>query len=543
MKIYFNGWFSGFNDKINPGLHVEFFLNLFNKVYNEKCENCNNITESNVLCEFDMMINSKSLITSKKWLHTYLFSGESTLKCNKSDYTCVLWGERNNNNVVNVPLFIPYIYSNNFLSTLETKIITKKIPEKDICVIISNTKGNERIQFLNELEKHFNICYAGVYKNNTKNPLKHPYNTKEYFNFISQFKFVITMENSREDTYITEKLINGIMSNTIPVYWGSERVTDYINYKRFIDLDDVKNSVKIIQRMKNIKQNNKEWLRIVNENIFSNTENKLERTIDNISEDIKCLLTDKYWNHISKIHCVSNPKFEPERYGMLKNLFNSQNINSCFINYISPTYKHTITEEIYNKHVKEQLVLNLRNTKLKKSELSLFLNYKANLEHIVKNYKDGLFLIFESDAMLGKDIEKLNDFLNNIKNKKWDLIHIGMSDKRIWETPNFIESTGYKDRKFHEINIEDITNEKETFRLSRKFYTRCTDSFLWRYDSVVKFLNWLNNTDINYGIPFDYYMCNFFEKNINFKHYWSEDEFFKQGSNLKLIKTTIQCPE
>ena len=37
MKIYFNGWFGGFFDKTNPGLNKDFFLNLFEKVYNEKC--------------------------------------------------------------------------------------------------------------------------------------------------------------------------------------------------------------------------------------------------------------------------------------------------------------------------------------------------------------------------------------------------------------------------------------------------------------------------------------------------------------------------
>ena len=35
MKVFFNGWFGGFIDKTNPGLNYEFFINLFNKVYNE----------------------------------------------------------------------------------------------------------------------------------------------------------------------------------------------------------------------------------------------------------------------------------------------------------------------------------------------------------------------------------------------------------------------------------------------------------------------------------------------------------------------------
>ena len=111
MKIYFNGWFGGFADKTNPGLHIEFFINLFEKVYCESCE-AGIIEDSTILCEFDMLINSRSLIKAKEWKHTYLFSGESTLKCNKHDYTCVLWGERNNKNVVNIPKYFYFNYIN-----------------------------------------------------------------------------------------------------------------------------------------------------------------------------------------------------------------------------------------------------------------------------------------------------------------------------------------------------------------------------------------------------------------------------------------------
>lgn len=540
MKIYFNGWFGGFEDKTNPGLHVDFFLDLFEKVYDEKCE-IGSFEESNILCEFDMLIGSSSLVKSKQWKHTYLFSGESTLKCNKNDYTCVLWGERNHKNVVNIPLFIPYIYTNNFVKTLEMKKEIKSVPKNDVCVIISNPRGKERTDFLNELEKHFNICYAGRYKNNIGGALKPSYNMKEYHSFVNQFKFIISMENSREDTYITEKLINGLLSSIIPVYWGSDKVHDYINKERFLNLKDINNANEIITKMKLLKENPNEWLKIVNTNVFPNNANNLERTIENIANDIKCVLSEKCWDHISHICCVSNPEFEPERYKMLKELFKGRNIDDCFIKYISPTYKHTITEEIYNKNIKEQLVQYLRPNPIKKGELSLFLNYKANLEYIVKNYKEGIFLIFESDVMLGKDIELFNEFLNTIKDKEWDLIHIGMYDNRIWETCNFNFPTGYKYRKYYNNDkyIEDITNNKDKCRLSRKFYTRCTDSFIWKYNSIVNYLEWMNN-ETNYGIPMDYYMCNYFEKNIDFKHYWSNDEFFIQGSNLGIIPTTLQ---
>jgi len=350
------------------------------------------------------------------------------------------------------------------------------------------------------------------------------------------------MENSREDTYITEKLINGLLSNIIPVYWGSENVHHYLNKDRFLNLYNINNTNEIIKKMLVLRNNPQEWLTMVNANVFPNNENKLERTLENIANDIKCVLSKKCWNHISQICCVSNPSFEPERCNMLKELFERQNIDECFIKYISPTYKHTITREIYNNNIKEQLILRMRNNPIKLGELSLFLNYKANLEYIAKNYKDGIFLVFESDILLGKDINNLNEFLTSIKTKDWDLIHIGMYDKGIWLGPeHFWFPTGYVNRVYvKNICIEDITSVNDKFRLSRKFNTRCTDSFLWKYNSIIKYLNWMNAIEVNFGTPMDYYMCNFFEKNLDFKHYWSNDEFFKQGSNIGIIPSTLQ---
>jgi hypothetical protein len=562
MKIYFNGWFSGFFERTNPGLHVGFFIELFEKVYSEKCF-IGSFSDSNILCEFDMLLdcNSSSAVTMKSWKHSYLFSGESTLKCSKTNYTCVLWGERNRDNVVNIPLFIPYIYSNNFLDKLQEHSISNYcMPIKDVCVVVSNPKGLIRNKFLNKLEKNMHIDYAGGYKNNMNGCIPYTYNTPEFLNYISQYKFIISMENSREDTYITEKVIHGLLSKTIPVYWGSKRIYNYINKDRILALLEDNSDVEmdaLIQRMMEISHDETIWRGIVNKNVFphsstKNDNNKLERTMDVITRDIRCLLMKGHnvnfnntcWNHISRVYCINNPVFERDRHIMLKNTFINLQINNDYVSYISPTYKHTISDDIYNNCIKQQLVLDIRTLPMKKGELSLFLNYKAVLEDIEKNYEDGLFFIFESDIMIGKDFQKLNKFMDFIVGKKneFDLIHMGMFDSRIWSTPNFNHATGYSSRmKYNNDNyIEDLSNDKSEFRLSRKFYTRCTDSFLWTYKGITLFLNYMRHIDNNYGTPFDYYMCNFFEKHIDFKHYWSEQEFFVQQSNLKLMESTIQ---
>ena len=103
----------------------------------------------------------------------------------------------------------------------------------------------------------------------------------------------------------------------------------------------------------------------------------------------------------------------------MKKLFNDLNIDESCVKYIGPTYKHTISDKQYHYHTNKQWVLRLRGpngTPLSKGSLSLILNYRE-IYVILKNYKDGNFLIFESDLLLGKDIDKFNDFLNEINNK------------------------------------------------------------------------------------------------------------------------------
>ncbi len=561
MKIFFNGWFGGFFDKINPGLHVHFFLELFEKVYKEKCY-VGSFEESSILCEFCMLINTKTKLNEKKWKHTFMFSGESDLrKCEKlkDKYNCVLWMERNNKNIVNLPLHIAYIYTNNFLKKLELQTKRENVPSKDVLVVISNSIKSTRTTFLELLEKKMNITYAGKYKNNIGRLLPWDYNTNNFKEYVSQFKFIISMENTKYETGITEKITHGMLAKTIPVYWGSSRVYEYFNKERFLNLenDSIEEINKVIEDMININNNDKKWLDIVNNNIFPEN-GKLWRTMDEIAKDIRCLLNRKPYDLITKINVISNPEFEPERYCMMRKLMKDWNINEDYVEYIAPTYKHTIKEDVYNYHSSPQFVLRMRpnGPKLKRSELSLILNFKKNFEYIVKNFKEGIFLTFESDVMVSKDIDKLGSFLNEIKDKEWDCIHLGMFQDNIFDIPitnwisgyrNFGESLPENLYKFlsEKINvnqkyIEDNKRDNDKYRLIRKFHTRCTDSLLWTYKGIVKYLNFINKMERNLSCPADYLLIHFLENNIDFKHYWSVNEFFKQASNLCLVKSEIQ---
>ena len=540
MKLFVYGFWDGFIDKKNP-VDIYFFINLFQKIFETDIE-IGNFEESDILLE--TIFEPNTYLYSKKWKYSFLFSGESRLNNYYKDYTCVLYGEKNHDNIINVPLFIPMLYCSNQMDITNAKKNNQNIPKKNICAIISNPRGNERNFFLDELEKKIHIDYGGSYKNNIPR-IEYQYNSKEFIDYVSQYKFIISMENSRGDTYITEKILHGFNAGNIPIYWGSLNISDYFNEERFINLNDISNTENVINKIVEIINNDDKYIEIVNKYVYNN--NKLDRNVDSIVSDIKNLIFGRPYKWITKTFFISSPEFEFQRYERLKKDFQSIGFKSHNMEFICPTYKHTITNEIMNKHVKENLVKKLRVVGMKKAEISLFLNYKAILEHIYKNYSDGIFFIFESDVLIIKNnIDDFDEFVKNMYDKKnsWDLIHIGGSPFEYcdyftkpycdWQLP-------YRDIVNHLPNsyIEDITNEKDKFRLIRKFHTRCTDSFIWNYSGIVKFLNYLNNNPI-YDAPFDYYMINFFENNLDFKHYWSMNTFLMQGSNLGFEESTIQ---
>ena len=62
------------------------------------------------------------------------------------------------------------------------------------------------------------------------------YHSTELLNLFQQYKFVFVSENSLSDGYITEKIFNCYFSRTIPIYYGSNKITDYFNRNSFINI-------------------------------------------------------------------------------------------------------------------------------------------------------------------------------------------------------------------------------------------------------------------------------------------------------------------
>jgi hypothetical protein len=298
MKIYFYGFWGNF---ITRKTNNKYFIELLEKVFNEKIEVSSSLEESDIL--FESVFSKDTKLYEKNWKYTILFSGESDRRVWNSiirgsnrintlkDYSCILKGEKNNNNIINLPLFVYYNYCFNIDNLFDNipKPITI-VPEKNICVIVTNGHDSEgRNYFFEKLERIIPIDYAGEYKNNIPRINCEPC-SPEFINFVSQYKFIITMENSKNETYITEKILHGFTANIIPVYWGSDYITEYFNEERFINVKDFNEETiyNTIKKMIEILNDNNKFLEIVNKPIYKN--NVIPFKIENIANEIKELI-------------------------------------------------------------------------------------------------------------------------------------------------------------------------------------------------------------------------------------------------------------
>jgi hypothetical protein len=283
ITIHFNRFWPGFLEGTNPNT-VHIFIELFKRVFNTEVQIEYDYTKADVLCECAAYSLQHTLIYNKKWLYSFLVTGESVERSGGvcpyfNDFSCFLSGLAPNKDLkrVKFPLFTSYLFCNpgKWMTPVQT------IPERLVCTVIGNPHGAVRNKFLDALEQRMYVAYGGSFRNNIGYCVGGDHNSDELIQFIRQHKFVITMENSEEDYYITEKVCNGLFAGVVPVYWGSPNIKEYFNEKRFIHLKDDSDEeiARVINSMLNISD--EEYLNMINSDILVNN-NQIEIIVKEI---------------------------------------------------------------------------------------------------------------------------------------------------------------------------------------------------------------------------------------------------------------------
>lgn len=143
--------------------------------------------------------------------------------------------------------------------------------KKFCCIIVSNAQAKERIDFFKQLNAVKEVDSAGGWNNTIGKQIDS--GTFGKFEFIKDYRFVISFENSAYSGYTTEKIIEPILAGCIPIYWGDPRVNEDFNPNRFIGIKDRTEYASGIETIIKLDSNKELAKSVLAESVFANSKN------------------------------------------------------------------------------------------------------------------------------------------------------------------------------------------------------------------------------------------------------------------------------
>lgn len=226
-----------------------------------------------------------------------------------------------------LPLYSMYVDLKNMLDKLQT--IPNRAEAQEIwsaktkfcCMVVSNAKSKERLQFFKNLSKIKQVDSGGSVLNNVGGRVA------DKLEFIKDYKFVISFENSIFDGYTTEKILEPIFKDCIPIYWGNKLVSKDFNSKRFVDYKDFPSEKELIAKLLEIDQNEELAIQMLMQPAFniykiSHDEERIQvlQILSEIFENSNSPIATTSWRYVHTVKRLSK-KLMRRIYARIKILF------------------------------------------------------------------------------------------------------------------------------------------------------------------------------------------------------------------------------
>jgi hypothetical protein len=267
-------------------------------------------------------------------------SGENTVPdFNICDYAVATPHITYNDRYLRLPIsFLTFEFEKIYLKNIEN--VDLYLNRKFCNFVYSNYNQSDpiRIIFFKELSKYKKVDSPGSLMNNHS---KIGSSLEDKINFISQYKFTISFENSSFDGYTTEKLIQPMSVNSIPIYWGNPSVESDFNPQSIIILpDDSLQSIrKIIDYIIYLDKNDQEYISKLEQSWLNDGQKKTPLNL--INEFLDKILIQEFE------FAFRRPKFG---YNMTYiNRFNSTPVNQKAKDLASILSIKTIVKLLYHK--------------------------------------------------------------------------------------------------------------------------------------------------------------------------------------------------
>jgi len=244
VKIDFTDFWGGFEKNNN------YFYNLLNKDFDVEISSSPDFLFYSVFGNSNLSYNCVKIF----------FSGENIgPDFNNCDYS-MCYDYLNDNRHYRLPLYILY---GGYYDLINKKVDDSLLNRKFCNFIYSNISCPTRNNFFEKLSNYKKVDSGGKCLNN----IGHLVGDK--LEFQSNYKFSISFENEmyrpNRDGYTTEKIMQPMLANSIPIYWGNTLIDKEFNNKSFINYHDFKSEDEMIEYIIFLDNNDEEYMKVMRE--------------------------------------------------------------------------------------------------------------------------------------------------------------------------------------------------------------------------------------------------------------------------------------
>lgn len=122
--------------------------------------------------------------------------------------------------------------------------------------------------FFNKLSTYKRVDSAGSYLNNMPSGETVSRKDESKYDFQRECKFTFCPESTSHYGFVTEKIVHAFYADSIPIYYGSDNISEIFNPKAFINLKDYPDLDSALARIIELDQNDDEYMRMMQEPIF-----------------------------------------------------------------------------------------------------------------------------------------------------------------------------------------------------------------------------------------------------------------------------------
>jgi len=159
-----------------------------------------------------------------------------------------------------------YLLYDGYYDLVNKKVDDSLLNRKFCNFVVSNGNCSERNEFFKELSKYKKVDSGGRYINNVG------YAVNDKRKFQSEYKFSISFENNayrnQHPGYTTEKIMEPMCVNSIPIYWGNPVIDREFNIKSFVNYYDFNNMEDMIEYIIELDKNDDKYMEVLRQPWF-----------------------------------------------------------------------------------------------------------------------------------------------------------------------------------------------------------------------------------------------------------------------------------